>query len=189
MIFEKLQLKRAPRVKDWYLKIDTISKLFEYHDITLPAKSELAFKEFIEVDVYKRKHYTNFYPSMIAIIASLKEDTFINTMAKLNGESIQHQLKLLIDGNILFFNCNGGFTFDTINYKRYNVLEIIEKDKLIFPQIKKLSDVRYIKWPAGKHWYAKIGNLDILDSEGNQKWDTKKEAIKAAKEFLISEAI
>ena len=43
--------------------------------------------------------------------------------------------------------------------------------------------VTYSRWPKGRHWYAKVGNEDVIDSEGNQKWNTKKEAQKAVRDF------
>ena len=38
-------------------------------------------------------------------------------------------------------------------------------------------------FPKDKHWYAKIGNMDVRDEAGNMKWDTKEEAVKAAEWF------
>ena len=36
----------------------------------------------------------------------------------------------------------------------------------------------------GKHWYAKIGKLDVVDKDNNQKLDTKEEAETAAKWYI-----
>lgn len=54
----------------------------------------------------------------------------------------------------------------------------------VWPFQKENKEVRYLQWPNGKHWYAKIGNDDVVDAQGNQKWSTKKEAEKAAEWFL-----
>ena len=45
------------------------------------------------------------------------------------------------------------------------------------------TKVAYSKWPKGTHWYAKVGNDDVVDEQGNQKWYTKKDAQKAVKFF------
>ena len=46
------------------------------------------------------------------------------------------------------------------------------------------KDIRYIQWKDGSHWYAKIGKYDVVDENGNQKWNTRNEAINAAYSFL-----
>lgn len=35
-----------------------------------------------------------------------------------------------------------------------------------------------------KYKFVKIGNLDVLDKDNNQKWNTKEEAEKAAKWYI-----
>lgn len=44
--------------------------------------------------------------------------------------------------------------------------------------------VRLISWKDGFHIYAKVGNDDVVDEHGNQKWSTRKEAEDAAKWFI-----
>ena len=46
-----------------------------------------------------------------------------------------------------------------------------------------IDDVKFIMWNGGKHWYAKIGKLDVVVN-GIQKWNTKEEATKAAKQYI-----
>jgi hypothetical protein len=63
-------------------------------------------------------------------------------------------------------------------------------NELIYPREAQyhLDEVRYMQWDVpgvskGVHWYAKVGNFDIVDEKGNQKWDTKEEAMAAAEWF------
>lgn len=42
---------------------------------------------------------------------------------------------------------------------------------------------KLIRWPLGKHWYVKIGDLDV-EVNGLRKWNTKKEAERAGKYYL-----
>ncbi len=73
--------------------------------------------------------------------------------------------------------------------------EIVEErfeDKLVYPieSHVRLEDVRYIQWNMpdlnikGTHWYAKLGKRDVVDKDGNMKWNTKAEAEKAAEWFI-----
>ena len=62
------------------------------------------------------------------------------------------------------------------------ILEYCERDKFIFP-IQGEKDIRIIKWDGGKHFYAKIGNEDVvIDNE--QKWNTKERAREMALQYL-----
>lgn len=65
------------------------------------------------------------------------------------------------------------------------IIEEFESDKIEFPIIKKPSykDVRIMQWPGGKHWYAKIGNIDVV-VDGEQKWNSHREAELAAQKYI-----
>ena len=53
----------------------------------------------------------------------------------------------------------------------YEIVEHVYSDTLEYPSDKPTFDnVKFIQWPDGKHWYAKIGHEDIVDKDGNQKW-------------------
>jgi hypothetical protein len=72
----------------------------------------------------------------------------------------------------------------TINSE--DVYEKNESEKLIYPDDinMDIDDVRYLQWKGGTHWYAKIGKMDVTDENGNQKWNTRKEAENASKCFI-----
>ena len=72
----------------------------------------------------------------------------------------------------------------------FEIVETVESKMLSYPKEAQfhLEEVRYMQWdvpgfPKGEHWYAKIGNLDVRDKEGNMKWNTKAEAENAAAWF------
>ena len=46
------------------------------------------------------------------------------------------------------------------------------------------EEERVIKWPGCNHFYAKIGEVDVHDKNGNYKWNTEKAAKEAIKWFL-----
>lgn len=48
----------------------------------------------------------------------------------------------------------------------------------------KSQAVRLIGWKGGFHVYAKVGDEDVVDADGNQKWSTQKEALDAAGWFI-----
>lgn len=69
----------------------------------------------------------------------------------------------------------------------------IFKESLDYPKEQRytLADVRFSKWGENTdHWYARVGESeDIRDKKGRMKWDTKEEAIEAAKWYLEQKQI
>lgn len=45
------------------------------------------------------------------------------------------------------------------------------------------KDIRIIVWREGTHYYAKVGNCDVV-VEGEQKWETRDMALMKAKFFI-----
>lgn len=43
-------------------------------------------------------------------------------------------------------------------------------------------DLKFFRWPNGKHWYATADGVDVFEG-GNQKWNTMQDAEAAAKRF------
>lgn len=72
----------------------------------------------------------------------------------------------------------------------FEKVDEVETNELVYPREAQFhfEEVRYLKWDVpgvtkGQHWYAKIGNMDVKDKDGNMKWDTREEAEAAAKWF------
>ena len=71
--------------------------------------------------------------------------------------------------------------------KIHNIIETKYISKIEFPILERPTenDINIINWPGGKHYYAKVGNYDVVVN-GVQKWNTKYEAREAAKTFINS---
>lgn len=81
----------------------------------------------------------------------------------------------ITEGDSILVNENGGF----FPARGMRLLETIEQESLRWPDINK---VRIYKWPCGRHWYAKVGEFDVVvDGEG--KWNTKEAAERAVIKF------
>ena len=109
--------------------------------------------------------------------------SWIATASKLEKETINGRLQLFDRGCTIYLN-NGLTCFspkDNIEYE-----DECWKDTLEYPEPEFYTDkdIRYIQWKDGSHWYAKIGKYDVVDEDGNQKWNTRNKAINAAYAFL-----
>lgn len=115
-------------------------------------------------------------------------DNYILYCAKLRGTSVVHELgrfnEMLLKGlwtaleehGRVFINDTGGYFFPIPEMEITGETEISE---WVFPT----ASIRVFQWPNGTHWYAKIGDLDVVDRYDKQKWDTKEEAQRHADWF------
>ena len=100
----------------------------------------------------------------------------LDHLAILHGKIVSDQLKIILDGYKLAINDKGGY-FPIKQNEQFEFEEITDN---IYSE----SDIKINKWYGGKHYYAKIGKLDVVDENGNVKWNTEKEARKKALEYL-----
>ena len=93
----------------------------------------------------------------------------------------QGMLEAINRSGTIFVNENGGYFELSESVK---VLATVELKNWILPGDPR---VRLLQWQDGGHYYAKVGNEDVV-LYGKQKWDTKEEAQDAAKKWLLSNA-
>lgn len=87
-----------------------------------------------------------------------------------------NQIKSLLKGEKLIINENNGY-FTIKPNQEYKILNI-HADKFT------KKDIRIIKWWGGTHYYAKIGNIDVVDDDGNVKWNTEQYAYDIAIKYM-----
>ena len=93
----------------------------------------------------------------------------------LHGEVVAGQLQYLLDGCKLVINRNGGYF--SIKDEKYEIIAI-ENDNYIE------TDIKINKWWGGSHFYAKIGNIDVVGDNGDIKWNTEKRAKEIAIQYM-----
>ncbi len=114
----------------------------------------------------------------LLFLAHQRRTSLVDTLAGLNWQIVHGMLDALRRTGRIFINRRGGYFC-----MRKGITTTLTQDieNWILPD----SKVRIIRWPGGKHYYAKIGDLDI--SEGDcDKWPTEQAAVDAAKRWLRS---
>lgn len=129
------------------------------------------------------EHSTNQFQMAVEAIKPIGKG-LIADMGRIEQEAYQCRIKGFLNGRTIYLSPS--LSVLCLDDRFFHIINTIEKDQLTFPDEEKpsLEDVKYIVWEGGKHWYAKIGKIDVVDTKGNQKWNTKPEAEKAAKEFI-----
>ena len=152
---------------------------------------EFAKKRYTDFDsdyVYV-PHPDNHTESALRTIWAAKNNTtttnpkpldLFNTANNIYLEAFQHRIYDVAKGPIYLEDGVRQFGY-TENNPYYEIVEHVYSETLEYPSDKPTFDnVKFIQWPDGKHWYAKIGHEDIVDENENQKWNSRIDAEKAA---------
>jgi len=168
----------------WWLKIDTVEKLVDYHQKTDGARYENAIDHFFKgedprdmmenaIDLQQRiklMRDRNFKYMMAAVMkAEQINGTVLDGFRAMKMEAGFNELQTLKEFGAVYFNSVGGHTHGI------EFMQFCRRSELIFPFYSK-EDIRIKRYEnGGKHWYAFIGDMQIRD--GNKlKWNTYEEA-------------
>lgn len=178
--FYKVKNKRFDNIESWWvLAINNPEVLVEYTGF---KSKELVQSYFKAKEKLVKKYHLGWEEScMLQVLSNRKKrKTVVDDVNILSDEMLSPLVRYYLNGRIPIVNKNGGYCFldDEIE-----VLEKLEKSEMIWPDDNRYG-IRILKWPEGKHYYAKVGNKDVFDDDGNMKWNTKKQAEKWAKKFL-----
>lgn len=131
-----------------------------------------------------RGHFTNDFEAAVEIwMYSIGED-LVTSMVRIENEALSSRISAFGSGREIYLN--HGIQVVMLDERFTDVVATKECDALTFPDEVRptLDDVRYLMWEGGRHTYAKIGKLDVVDAAGNMKWNTRAEAEAAAKWYI-----
>ncbi len=166
--FRKCRLRGYPAMKaEWFLVITSLSELDRFINLTSRSKAEQAFSEAKKLVLSSdggpriRGHFTNTLGAAAQMVSEIRGTSWVVGLANILAHTESAMRGILFRGHTLLIRQIGSFTCDDPEPRLYDVLEETKSDKLIWPGFKS-EDIRLIQWPNGTHWYAKIGNLDVV---------------------------
>ena len=165
----------------WMLRIDDPMQVLEYHQSVDPSKASRIVDQIRKVKIEKVKHFADELSFVIAKLSEIKGTSVVMTLANFNTLVTAQQMESIRRCGAIYVNRNGGYFPCKGDIEE---CEVEQSKVLSFPTVRDEDDIRIIKWPQGKHWYAKIGDTDVV-VDGEQKWNTKAAAKAAAKKFLM----
>jgi hypothetical protein len=183
----------------WYVKVASVSDLFDWFEgwkgLERVGRSVLDFLNSKELEYLKAKkdddqisfknHARSPYTSMFIMecYKSAEKGTLvsISSLSQFLSEKIfMEKLKKVFEGHTLYINKVGGympFLGEDFEIRSEATLEVFK-----FPEYTK-QDINITRWPNGKHYYAKVGHMDVTVN-GESKWNDAETAHKKAEEFL-----
>lgn len=185
--FCKIKNKGSKEPANWYLLADSLDVINEHWKTYAASFMKEGTKMYLDsLRGCHLGHFSNNFAFAVQVYQESKKCSPMEALVYIENETLQTRLKLYADGEVFYLD--KGLTC-LVQKGSIEVVETIEKDTLLFPDEESLSmdNVRYLKWGEqynGFHIYAKIGNLDVVDKNGNQKWSSYEEAHKAAEWFV-----
>ena len=175
----------------WYLKVESEKDIKDHFNKIMRREFEDGFNDYkdnIKVikdrdgkpKVWSATHATTQWRIGVELLMSIKGMSWLEASNELEQKTYNDRIKLFEKGRHIYL-ANG------LSYMSFpNEQEIDEEkwlEELIYPYELNYENVRILQWPGGKHWYAKIDNIDICDKYDNYKWSSKYWAQKIAKQY------
>lgn len=168
-----------------YKFISTIEDFAEYHEIDFGNKMAL-IRQHIQDRIIARGpngdkyvgHATVPLVESFEFYASVKGIHPDKEVQHIHLAVIQNQLEDLTAGKMLAINDKGGYMSIKPD-DDFEVIEFVEGFKY------SKSDIKIKRFLRGNHYYAKIGDIDVIDEYGNGKWNTVERAEEVANKFLL----
>lgn len=175
----------------WYLKPESLEDIIEHFKKFCGREFEQGFNDFkdnvsIKKDyndepyLYSKNHSSSAWRNAVEMTMRLTGGSWLNIANSLEEHTYKDRIKKFLEGKPIFFT-DGLPYYPPIEWPDYD--EEVWKDELEFPYEYKFEDVRFIQWPGGRHWCAKLGNIDIVSEYGSQKWSDKYYAMEVAKKW------
>lgn len=201
--FVKIRRKGGNDNGCWYFHPQTEEQLLEHFKKVIGGEIKAGIDDWVRsskkvADNSKPEGYWVYHAHPVTpwsrVVTSLLElegGTFLDASVKLENQLLNQRVSTFRRGKDMYLD-NG--VVETRLLSDDEIVEERYEDNLIYPVEThvRLEDVRYMQWNMpdlnikGTHWYAKIGKTDIVDKDGNMKWDTKEEAEKAAEWFIYT---
>lgn len=188
--FVRIKTKRDKSYGGWYLKPKSIEQIDEHwHKVCAPYMIEgmYDFNKSFKVRDGKlyasgSKHLTNWFASGVYDRITLFGGSYAEQSTILENHAYKTRIDMFEKYDMYLSNGMPVFIMNPT----CEIAETKESDELVYPAQTEwlISDVRYMKWPNGQHWYAKINTYDVRDKDGKMKWNTKEEAENAAAWFV-----
>ena len=177
--------------KTWYLKPETLEDVIEHFKKFCGREFKEGFEDFRDnTDIlkdyngkpylYSKNHSSSHWRYAIDMTMKIKGQSWLEAACSLEDKTYKDRIDRFLKGKPIFFT-DGLPYAPLIEWPTYD--EEIWKEELEFPYDYQYENVRFIQWPGGRHWYAKIGSIDITDKYGEQKWYDKSYAQEIAKKW------
>jgi len=176
-----------PMEYGWMLKLASLEELLDYNMTDTSMRT--AFQNAMKSKPLDRLggHCSNKLAEILSGLALMTGRPLVETMGALKRDVFKARSRVIQSTGCIYVNAVGGFFANGKNVREIKRIRYEGDPHNGFLEIQSNADIvgmkaRYMQWVDGRHWYAKMGNVDVK-VDGCMKWDTKGEAVKAVKRF------
>jgi len=171
-------MKKFVYIKDygWRLVLSSLLELSEYDDTIAIPKLRSSLERVIGK---KTKTKDDEY---LEIYCKSSGQGFMFGAADVNNKCFMTKMNAIDKYGKIFVNEAGGWFMLQEHMK---ILKTVETETFKFPDVLYTeSDINISKYNGGRHFYATVGGFQVIDKDGDTKWNTEKYAMEVAKKFM-----
>lgn len=188
--FVRVHKKESKDYGTWFLKPKSIEQINEHWKTICSSEIKKTIKDRIDgvLKHGRAGHPTSSFGITVDALCDVYNLSYVEGCVNIEREAYNNRVSDFEKGrNILLAE---SMTVFMVDERFFEIAERKNCENLVYPTQKEwtIDDVRFMQWNmlgnTGEHWYAKIGKHDIYDQDGNMKWDTKRDAERAALWFI-----
>jgi len=153
--------------------IETMEDLYEYFETIATTRVKEAAQDILET-AKTGGHNTTRVGGFAQDMSRHTNQGAIHVLCDLVGRAQASQIMKVAQGIKIAVNPSGGY----FPIPEDSVVEIIPVCKYTE------KDIKITKFDGGKHYYATIGGIEVIDQWGDKKWNTFSYAETIAKKYL-----
>lgn len=189
--FQLIKWRLHPKLNKYHTEWFFVTSDFDVFEEFLRIRAKALMVEYWKVKKKlhsgRRDHCTTNDERMVEFTLTVNRKdgalTIVDDCACISDKLLGSYTHYFFDKGIIFLTESGAIR--PLVGCEYEVLKSKDSDVLVWPtENYKKKDIRIIKWPGGKHYHAKVGNVDVESKDGKQKWNTVIEAERQAGFFL-----
>lgn len=158
-----------------YYLIENLDDALEYEETIWSQKIKDSAQDIIHAS--KRNfigHCSTQLGNLSHALSNLKGEGDLRVLCDLTGSVSASRLKYVCRGHKLAINHNGGYFLIPDDAK----IERLEKYKYTE------KDIKITKFEGGRHWYASVGGVEVVDETFGRRFNTYEYAYKKAIELM-----
>jgi len=177
--FVKITDTHSNLTHNWMLYCDSVEHLIEHTELYMNPEIALGINDYMQ---RSELHPITNWRKAVETLSRVSEKPAYEISTILENKVYQGKVKTLFNYKAILLRENGSYMAVT-NSIQINEEKICKEMIYPFNSYSK-EDIKITKWPGGRHFYAKIGKLDVVDKEGNVKWWSEEDAQENALKYL-----
>lgn len=181
MKFEFIKVKNTHYNIDYgyVLKLSNLVQLMGY--LTDDKMAESIFFDIVNSERRGAEELSITSPAgMVEKISEVTGENTASVLSRMTSDRFKSMSKAIDEYGSIYVQWTGGWMVGSI--VEYGKPKYSENPRN-FPKNYTDEDIKLSKWPGGKHWYAKVGTMDV-EVDGQVKWNTQKRAKEMANRFI-----